>query len=143
MNAVTLGDLNASSKTMNQNLKNGHAIAFGAHHCGRVGKLLGVFFDRPRRARECHLQAKDGSPTIVAAGLAMLIRGGDGARLTMGGVFLPKRRNDRVARWASMAQPSIQRWRQRRRRQRIFGVVVVIVLVAALLYGWLRVFGKL
>jgi hypothetical protein len=85
MNAVTLGDLNASSKTMNQNLKNGHAIAFGAHHCGRVGKLLGVFFDRPRRARECHLQAKDGSPTIVAAGLAMLIRGGDGARLTMGG----------------------------------------------------------
>jgi hypothetical protein len=42
-----------------------------------------------------------------------------------------------------MVQPSIQRWKERRRRQRIFGVVIVIVLVAVLLYGWLRVFGKL
>jgi hypothetical protein len=42
-----------------------------------------------------------------------------------------------------MAQPPIQRWRQRLRRQRIFGVLIVIVLVAALLYGWLGVLGKL
>jgi type VI protein secretion system component VasK len=60
----------------------------------------------------------------------------------MGGAFLPKRRNFRFP-VASMVQPSIQRWKERRRRQRIFGVVIVIVLVAVLLYGWLRVFSKL
>jgi flagellar biosynthesis/type III secretory pathway M-ring protein FliF/YscJ len=38
-------------------------------------------------------------------------------------------------------QSLAQTWKRRQRRQRILVAVVIIVLLAALLYGWLYVFG--
>jgi hypothetical protein len=63
-------DANVSSKTMNQNLKNGYAAAFGliiAAGCANRGAT--VFFDRPQRARERHFQERDIAPTVVALAL--------------------------------------------------------------------------
>jgi hypothetical protein len=38
-------------------------------------------------------------------------------------------------------QSTVLRWKERLRRQQIFGALVIAVLLAALLYGWLYVFG--
>jgi hypothetical protein len=112
--------------------------AAGCANCGAA-----VFFDRPRPPREALFSRKGHRIDYRSAGLATLIRSGDGTRGSQWATRFS--RNDAATglRWASMAQPPIQRWRQRRRRQRIFGVLIVIVLVAALLYGWLGVLGKL
>jgi hypothetical protein len=76
-------------------------------------------------------------------GPIVLTRKGNDLRTGNGKRACPKgTRSYRASDGASMAQPPIQTWRQRRRRQRIFGAIVAAVLIAALLYGWLRVFGQ-
>jgi hypothetical protein len=40
-------------------------------------------------------------------------------------------------------QSLAQTWRRRQRRQQIFGAIVIVVLLAALIYGWLSVYGIL
>jgi hypothetical protein len=41
----------------------------------------------------------------------------------------------------SHQQSLAQTWKRRQRRQRILVAVVIVVLLAALIYGWLHVFG--
>ena len=41
----------------------------------------------------------------------------------------------------SHQQSSAQTWKRRQRRQRILVALVIVVLLAALIYGWLHVFG--
>jgi cell division protein FtsB len=41
----------------------------------------------------------------------------------------------------SHQQSLAQTWKRRQRRQRILVGVVIVVLLAALIYGWLHVFG--
>jgi hypothetical protein len=89
--AVMLRDLNVSSKTMNRNLNNGYAIALGRHHCGRVRKLRGDSFLRPPATTPRASFSRNGHRVDYRnAGLATLIRSGDGTRLAMGDAFLPK-----------------------------------------------------
>jgi hypothetical protein len=40
-------------------------------------------------------------------------------------------------------QSPAETWKRRRRRQQIFGAVIIAVLLAALVYGWLYVYGVL
>jgi hypothetical protein len=41
----------------------------------------------------------------------------------------------------SHQQSLAQTWKRRQRRQRILVALVIVVLLAALIYGWLHVFG--
>jgi hypothetical protein len=79
--AVMLRGLNVSSKTMNRNLNNGYAIALGRHHCSRVRKLRGHSFLRPPATTPRALSSRKGHRIDYrSAGLATLIRSGDGTR---------------------------------------------------------------
>jgi len=51
--AVMLRDLNVSSKTMNQNLENAYAIAFGLGHCEQTA------------GRQCSSIARDQSASVT------------------------------------------------------------------------------
>jgi hypothetical protein len=62
-----------------------------------------------------------------------------GAALCRGGPRPAVRQNDRMRQPQSLPQV----WARRRRRQRIVAAVISAVLLAALVYGWLYVYGVL